>query len=79
MYGMGFEASERPKNFSEEAQEVIEQFLGSEDECIGREFGTEEEAASFQRKMSAVVRAYCAEAAKTMRSGCTVYVVKARG
>ena len=79
MYGMGFETSKRPKNFSEEAQEVIDQFLGSEDECIGRTFETEEEAAAFQRKMSAVVRAYCTEAAKTVRSGRTVYVVKTNG
>lgn len=74
-YGMGFTACDKPLGANGRYNRLLEQFVGSGDECIRCEFEDVKKAKAAQASISAIARKGFV-GVKCSREGCTVYVSK---
>lgn len=74
-YGMGFAACEKPLGTNGRYERLLEQFVGSGDECICCEFEDVKKAKSAQASISSLARKKH-EGIRCSREGSTVYISK---
>lgn len=75
-YDMGFRSVGRPMSDRERYEELVEQFLESGEDCIGRECEIEREAKSVQAALSKVAKA---SGCRCTHRGRNVYLMRYDG
>lgn len=76
-YDMGFESCDRPKTNTGRLADVINEFIGSEDEAIKVVFDDVQKAKAMQSNLSKTIRTQFSDRGlKCRRNEAAVYVVK---